>query len=556
MAPVTKRKDVPHARNMVGWFDPQVLAQSAWLVAVSNVFGRHSDTRLIEALSGLPQNKFDYSFSDGDFWLDFVCDTGDGWDPTYAVANTLAEPVLEVCHSDGRKELTRRGRVLIFGGDEVYPYPSQHEYLSRTEAPYEAAFRGRQELPDIFAIPGNHDWYDSLIAFSRTFCRPDRGFAGCKTHQTRSYFALELPGDWWFIGLDLQLGAEMDEPQTLYFKQIAESMSATARLILCVPEPRWILEQAYPRHESYAEDTATAFLEQKVFKRKVSVFVTGDLHFYKRHENAAGIQKITSGGGGAFLHPTHAPSTKTLYDGFVERAVFPDEKTSRALAWRNLLFPWLNPYYMILPAFVYSLSAWLASASLTEREVQSLRTAFDATVHAAVRDPLNGLWLINIIVGFVFFTDTHVRWWRIIGGVSHALLQLAAAFAVGWVAYLITVRGFGMAFASTTQLALAGVFTFTLGGLVGGLMMGLYLLVSVQVFGRHSNEAFSSLRIMDYKQWLRLRISPDGALSVYCIGLERVPRRWRQERRLGEETYVADDPRASAPKLVDFVRVQ
>ena len=33
------------------------------------------------------------------------------------------------------------------------------------------------------------------------------------------------------------------------------------------------------------------------------MFLTGDLHFYKRHENAEGIQKITSGGGGAFLHP-------------------------------------------------------------------------------------------------------------------------------------------------------------------------------------------------------------------------------------------------------------
>lgn len=552
---MTKRKDVPHARNMVGWFDPPVLAQSAWLVAVSNVFGRHSDTRLIEALSGLPQTEFDYSHSDGEFWFDFVCDTGDGWDATYAIANTLAEPELEVTHTDGRRELTERGSVLIFGGDEVYPYPSQREYVSRTEAPYEAAFCGRENRPHIFAIPGNHDWYDSLIAFSRTFCRPDRGFAGCKTHQTRSYFALKLPGDWWFIGLDLQLGAEMDEPQTVYFKRVAEKMSPTARLILCVPEPRWILEQAYPRHESYSEDAATAFLEEKVFKRKVSVFVTGDLHFYKRHENAAGIQKITAGGGGAFLHPTHAPSTKTLYDGFVERAAFPSEATSRRLAWRNLLFPFLNPRYMILPAFVYSLSAWLASASLTEREVESLDSAVAAVIHAAVRDPLNGLWLINIIVAFVFFTDTHVRWWRIIGGVSHALSQLAAAFFVGWAAFLVTVPGMGLVFASTTQLALSGLLTFILGGLLGGLMMGIYLLVSVQVFGRHSNEAFSSLRIMDYKQWLRLRIDSSGALSIFCIGLERVPRRWQLERRKGYDTYAAADRNASRPQLVDFVKL-
>jgi hypothetical protein len=553
---MTQRKDVPHARDMVGWFDPPVLAQSAWLVAVSNVFGRHSDTRLIEALSGLPQSKFEYTNFGQDFWFDFVCDTGDGWDSTYAIANALAQPEVVLRHDDGTEEATQRGAVLIFGGDEVYPYPSQREYVSRTEAPYEAAFRGRARLPEIFALPGNHDWYDSLIAFSRTFCRPERGFAGCKTRQTRSYFALQLPGDWWFIGLDLQLGAEMDEPQTVYFKQIAETMSPRARLILCVPEPRWILEQAYPRYESYSEDSATAFLEQKVFKRKVSVFLTGDLHFYKRHENADGIQKITSGGGGAFLHPTHAPSTKTLRDGFVERAAFPDEVTSRRLAWRNLLFPVLNPKYMILPAFVYALSAWLASASLGEADVVSVESALNATVHAAVRDPFNGLWLITFIVAFVFFTDTHVRWWRIIGGVSHALSQLVAAFAVGWVAYLLTVQVLGLSFATLTQLVLSGALTFVLGGVVGGFMMGLYLLVSVQVFGRHSNEAFSSLRIMDYKQWLRLRISPDGALSIYCIGLDRVPRRWRKELRAQVETFSPDDARATAPRLIDFVKLR
>ena len=37
-------------------------------------------------------------------------------------------------------------------------------------------------------------------AWSRSrarFCRPERGFAGCRTRQTRSYFALHLPRDWW-----------------------------------------------------------------------------------------------------------------------------------------------------------------------------------------------------------------------------------------------------------------------------------------------------------------------------------------------------------------------
>lgn len=91
---------------------------------------------------------------------------------------------------------------------------------------------------------------------------------------------------------------------------------------------------------------------------------------------------------------------------------------------------------------------------------------------------------------------------------------------------------------------------------MGGVMMGAYLFVSVQMFGRHSNEAFSSLRIRDYKHWLRLRIDDQGELSIFCIGMDRVARRWRAVSRGGEATYVADDERATPPRLIDFVRVR
>ena len=168
-----KKQHTPRRRPMVGWFDPRVLAHSAYLVAISNVFGRHSDTRLIEALASQPQNEFDYSQASGDFWLDYVADIGDGWNPTYAIADAIAQPELDVTDDNGVRVKTQPGRVLIFGGDEVYPYPTRAEYDMRTETPYRLAFAGR-ERPDLFAIPGNHDWYDSLIAFSRQRLRWER----------------------------------------------------------------------------------------------------------------------------------------------------------------------------------------------------------------------------------------------------------------------------------------------------------------------------------------------------------------------------------------------
>jgi hypothetical protein len=445
--------------------------------------------------------------------------------------------------------------VLIFGGDEVYPYPSRNEYEVRTETPYRMALAGRAH-PDLYAIPGNHDWYDSLVAFSRTFCRPERGFAGCATRQTRSYFALKLPANWWLLAIDLQLGADLDEPQVQYFQKVASRMDQDAKLIFCVPEPRWILEDAYPSHTNYEELSSTRFLEEKVFKRQARVFLTGDLHFYKRHENREGVQKITAGGGGAFLHPTHAPKSKTLSNEFVQAAAYPDEKTSARLAWRNLLFPFLNPKSGWLYAFLYAMSAWLASASLEASDVIDLPTALGAALNASIRDPLNGMWLVTIIGAFIFFTDTHIRSWRILGGASHAVLHLAAAFMVGWVALLLTVKVFDLGYGTISQLLLSGLITFTLGGPVGAFILGVYLFVSIRIFGRHGNEAFSSLRIADYKHWLRLRIDASGALTIYAIALDRVPRRWRAATRNGEQTMEANDARATAPRLIDRVVVK
>ncbi len=57
---------------MVGWYDPRVLAHSAYKLVIANIFGRHSDTRLIEALASQPQNEFDYSAAQGDFWFDYA----------------------------------------------------------------------------------------------------------------------------------------------------------------------------------------------------------------------------------------------------------------------------------------------------------------------------------------------------------------------------------------------------------------------------------------------------------------------------------------------------
>jgi hypothetical protein len=61
------------------------------------------------------------------------------------------------------------------------------------------------------------------------------------------------------------------------------------------------------------------------------------------------------------------------------------------------------------------------------------------------------------------------------------------------------------------------------GGLGGASVMGVYLLISLNCFGDHWDEAFSSLRIRHCKNFLRARIRDDGSLTVYPIGLTYTP---------------------------------
>src|SRR5207244_3464111 len=104
------------------------------------------------------------------------------------IASLLAQPNVKI----GNDELPR-GKLLVMGGDEVYPTASASDYAKRTSTPYWAAFpklRPGEKHPLLYAIPGNHDWYDGLTAFLAFFCRIDRPvhFGGYETRQRRSYF--------------------------------------------------------------------------------------------------------------------------------------------------------------------------------------------------------------------------------------------------------------------------------------------------------------------------------------------------------------------------------
>ena len=610
----------PIKKPMVGWYAPSQLAKTAVEVAISTIFGRHSDHRLVEAMAsgdvttGDDQKPFyDYTYhhlDDGkelfkldpthprdSIWIDYVGDVGDGWNSTYAVAyylvggrtfNYMEAETGKKCEAE-----TKRGEILIFGGDEVYPTASRQEYNDRLVGPYETALRNSPEAcPHVFAIPGNHDWYDSLVAFSRLFtARP--WFAGWRTRQSRSYFALKLPHNWWLLGTDVQLGSDIDKPQMDYFVSLTAEMdkearetNKPARIIVCHAEPHWIRAAQYGGIDPVYSESNLKLLERKL-GRSVAVFMAGDLHHYRRHEETKdkSTQKITAGGGGAFLHPTHTGRLGgENLDLIVEKGLdekdertfklkgcFPSTQDSQKLTWRNLRFVMFNQSWTFgfLIGALYLMLTLVVGLRVEDPTLLAMdyypTNVFGIAIESMRDSPLTFLLTVLTILGFWLFTDTHKKIHRFVGGALHALAHIFAAFYIALISVSLVGNNlsaqtwrFALSWSSfnfqlDTRILIAWGLIFGLGFLVGTFIMGLYLLISLNVFGRHGNEAFSSLGIADWKNFVRLHINNNGDLTIYPIGIRTVPRKW-VPRNDGTGPELIPDPqdsKSTKPELIE-----
>jgi hypothetical protein len=545
-------------QKMVGWYDPGQLLRTAGEVIISTIFGRNADQRVIEAMFAgshtvtLPDPADPRLIEDGiedysdhqELWIDYVADLGDGWDSTYSVAYNVSRPTLSVNDAYAHRYDTERGDILIFGGDEVYPTASQLEYKRRTLTPYDCAFQDATARPDLYAIPGNHDWYDSLVAFTRYFISKG-DVDGFRTRQCRSYFALKLPHGWWLLGLDVQLGSYVDGCQVTYFEQVAKHIGESDSVIMCNAEPVWIYDHLYKQYDPNMDDRNLDYVEKVILKGKsVRVFLAGDQHHYRRHAAQDGTQKITAGGGGAFLHPTHlggaflpkklkmdVTTIQETFNGtpgriFDLQQSWPTPEVSAGLCWRNLLFPVLNWKFGIVPASLYLLTAWSVMADIGHIGLFKVGAALLETVETALNQPLAVFWAAVIFIGFWLFTDTHSKWYRRIAGPIHGFSHVLAMFFLGWGAAYFAVTTMHQEFKSIPQLLVSGGIIFVGGWIIGSSIVGCYLLISLNGFGRHGNEAFSSLRIKDWKHFLRLRIDRGGTLTIFPIGIRGVVRQW------------------------------
>ncbi len=442
--------------------------------------------------------------------VDYVADVGDGFSPTYAIARLMSRETIVVpadaTPPDG--VTLPRGSMLVMGGDQVYPIATDEAYRDRTIGPYRTAFPGPsaaglgEDGPaepgvPLFAVPGNHDWYDGLGAFLDLFTvtrptsrgGPDTGnrIGGWQVFQTRSYWAVEVTPDWWFWGIDIALATDMDGPQLRYFREVARQMPPRAGIVLCTAKPCWLDRPDHsdqsraarhlqlddpipPKADSW--DRLRYFVNHTVGEAdtpgrpRVRLVLTGDHHSYARHEPTDPADRglaptmVTAGGGGAYLASTLRIPARLLVPlswrtqgetGYRLAASWPSRRRSAGIGlsalWR---LPVRNPSLLATLGLIYGVFGLAARLGISpaiqpaDRDIETLAEGsigddFVSALDGGLHSPL-GLLVVAVVVTSTVAMATRRRLRRAVGvvaGITHAALHLAAmAFAVALAANL------------------------------------------------------------------------------------------------------------------------
>ena len=559
----------PQDRKPVAWYHPLVLLRTASDVLSSlNQFRNHDERESF----ALPMTVIDRSQCDGeDFWFDFIADTGDGGNATYAVARTALSDSVDT--DDG--QTLWRGELLLFGGDLAYPSASALEYRYRFVEMFEAALPGdnangqtqslvRGKPLTVAALPQNHDWMDSASTFGRYFIRNKqaRQFLGADIAQKQSYFCVRLPQGWWVLGLDFAMTGDIDRDQ---FEQFAALLSLPGlpglpglpttedglagsfhiqphdRVVLIYPVPVWttaVADGVYPggglRYQRL----------EGLLGTRIALRLSGDLHHYMRWTSERDGQLVICGTGGAFSHPTHTRITTApivvqnivntdaipaapggmvrigLDDGQgagrpferVKGAEFPPMATSRKLALGNLiaLFSGGDTIWEGNRWFAVMLgSLYCMGAFLNRLPLGAVLT-------------LAMLGALCLALGWESLGEGSPKWpaWRcrLLTGTACLSHVLCHWLALGWLAQLFLALTGGMEL-------LLGLGMFSAGALVGTLIFGTWL-AAMSWFGWLTTNGYSALGLQDFKGLMRFKISPDGALHGYFIAIDKVPRQW------------------------------
>ncbi len=576
---------------MVPWLSPKFLIRAGLEVFISGGFSKLLDKRELgagqpgyghdlEPGEGQPPAPpfTDASYRDeaGALWLDYAADVGEGFSPTYTVAWLLSRRTLEV-ESGGEMLATRRGRALVLGGDQVYPSASWEAYRDRFAGPYRAALPHlpEGEVPHMFAIPGNHDWYDGLTSFMRLFGQ--RSWIGAwRTRQRRSYFALRLSERWWLWATDIQFDTYLDGPQLEYFRKASAELAAGHRVILATAKPSWV---GYRRPENPALKREGAwetlsFVEEKLIgesKGELAVTLSGDHHLYAHYARKSGegpLHRITAGGGGA-----HSMGTAGLKDKlklpsldnpdvastYSLGATSPTPEESVRLRDEEAMGAVMRVKGLgVMIGAIYALIA-LALADAIKDASRGLEGEPGGFSFPSMIVDAGSMWSIGLIVllgvGLYRFANVRDAAERRRVAARHWLEHLLPALVIPFAMFVLLddtwlgEQGMLVGWMAAAVSGLAGYF-------LGRLTFARYLLrVNRSGPKRHSGVIWGAIASTDYKNFLRMKIDSDERLTIYPIGIRKsVEWRFEPDGDVDDAWYVpvteAPEPRLIEPPIV------
>ncbi|WP_208885976.1 metallophosphoesterase family protein [Streptomyces sp. PBH53] len=250
-----------------------------------------------------------------------IGDTGEGDDSQYAVV-------------PGLLKVGQDTDFAVIASDVVYPVGGADDYGDKFFRPY-------QDYPaPIYAIPGNHDWYEDLGAFMRVFCadtppldpeprprpltrawwrtllwhrpRPSDGqrLAEARTLRSAPGQLAEQPGPYWaidagpvrIVGIDTGLLGTVDAEQGAWLREMSRGPRPK---ILVTGSPLYVDGEHHP---CPIEGGGTVDDIVRDPEHHYVAAIGGDIHNYQRYPvdvDGRTIQYVVAGGGGAFMHATH-----------------------------------------------------------------------------------------------------------------------------------------------------------------------------------------------------------------------------------------------------------
>jgi hypothetical protein len=268
-----------------------------------------------------------------------VGDTGEGDPSQFAVV----PPLLEVGKDTA---------FMVICSDVIYPSGDAEDYEATFYRPYKNYTR------PIYALPGNHDWYDGLNGFMYHLCGAEAPMQGHapepisvgtdskgaswrerlrrrlwrkptemdstvptrkrvwrssptqRSSQRSPYFAIET-GPLLIVGIDTGMGGGIDREQGKWLRKI--SLEIDKPKILLTGKPIYVDGEYHPgpiEDAGVTEGTSTVDEILREPKHRYVAAIGGDIHNYQRYKvkvegHTDPIYYIVSGGGGAYMSATH-----------------------------------------------------------------------------------------------------------------------------------------------------------------------------------------------------------------------------------------------------------